>query len=130
MAQQAQEPILKQASKRVLASLGGSKGVPDVDGLAIVELDDDGTVLGINSQARKLCRLEKAQPVGQSFFVSVAPWAANQVFFGRFRKGVDDDAMDASFRYFLTFLTTPQEITVRLYRDAQSKRNWVLMGPA
>lgn len=112
-----------------LGQLAGYAKTSESAGLAVVELDDDGNVLAMNDAAKSLCNVGKMDPVGRPFFVAVAPWAANQVFSGRFRRGVDDDAMDETFRYMLTYLTSPKEITVRLYRDGSARRNWVLMGP-
>jgi hypothetical protein len=49
------------------------------------------------------------------------------MFWGRFRRGVDDDLMDVSFPYLVIDEGPSRSIWVRLYRHPVSKRNWVFM---
>jgi photoactive yellow protein len=100
-----------------------------VDGLAsaevgAVELDDDGALVFANKAA---CDFLASREPGDPFFTLAAPWASTGVFLGRFRKGVDDDEMDVIFPYVITFNRSPLSILVWLYRDPQTRKNWVFL---
>lgn len=100
-----------------------AEGLASAD-IGAVELDDDGALVYANKAA---CEYLASLDLGDPFFTQSAPWASSGAFLGRFRKGVDDDQMDVVFPYVLTFNRSPLSIMVRLYRDPQTRKNWVFL---
>jgi photoactive yellow protein len=119
--------ILEQLDERddVLSSL-------DVGAMC---LNDDGTVAALNEQALQLPGLEdtsdRSVVIGKNFFHDLAPSTNNNLFFGRFQKGLDRGELDARFPY--TFTSPAQEsqsFLVHLYRAPDSDDTWLFFRPS
>jgi photoactive yellow protein len=108
----------------------------DLDALdaGALRLADDGQIEAANEPARSLLpgqnAREESSLIGQNFFLQVAPSTNNNLFFGRFKQGVEEGAMDACFPY--TFIYPgegPTVLIVHLYRQRDRGTNWLLFRP-
>jgi photoactive yellow protein len=100
-----------------------------------IQLNDDGTVAALNEQALQLPGLEESTDrdavTGKNFFRDLAPSTNNNLFFGRFQKGLNRGELDARFPY--TF-TSPgrdsQSFLVHMYRAPSSDATWLFFRPS
>jgi photoactive yellow protein len=92
----------------------------------IVRLADDGTVEFYNRYESNLSGVAPSDAVGQNFFTRLAPCSNNQLFWGRFKEGVEAGTLDERFSYTFTYKVRPTLVDVRLYRD-EAGHNWVLI---
>jgi photoactive yellow protein len=92
----------------------------------IIRLDDDGTVEFYNRYESALSGVDPSDAIGKNFFTQLAPCSNNQLFQGRFEKGVRHDRLDERFTYTFTYKMRPTLVDVRLYRD-EDGQNWVLI---
>jgi photoactive yellow protein len=92
----------------------------------IIRLDDDGIVEFYNRYESELSGVDPDDAVGQNFFTQLAPCSNNQLFQGRFEKGVRKGRLDERFTYTFTYKMRPTLVDVRLYRD-EAGQNWVMI---
>jgi photoactive yellow protein len=102
--------------------------------VGVLQLDDQGIIQTLNERGRQFPGLDEpendAEVVGRRLFERV-PSTSNALFLGRFKKGVEQGAMDARFPYtFVTPGDRPTVFFVHLYRDEAHQTNWVLFRPA
>ena len=97
----------------------------------VVRLDDTGTVEFVNEAGLSLPGLKKHDNkttiVGKNFFFDLAPSTNNNLFFGRFKQGLNQGAMDARFPY--TFISPgqgPTVLIVHLHSKPNSNAQWLL----
>jgi photoactive yellow protein len=100
-----------------------------------IRLNDDGTVAALNEQALQLPDLEDVSSpdavVGKNFFNDLAPSTNNNLFFGRFRKGLDRGELDARFPYtFTSPAQDSQSFLVHLYRAPDRNDTWLFFRPS
>jgi photoactive yellow protein len=92
----------------------------------IVRVDDEGIVEFYNQYESNLAGIDPEDAVGRNFFTDLAPCSNNQLFWGRFKKGVRKGEMDERFTYTFTYKMRPTLVDVRLYRD-EANNNWVMI---
>jgi photoactive yellow protein len=64
---------------------------------------------------------------GTNFFTELAPCVNNGLVYGRFREGVAAGDLDTEMNYALTYRMRPVLAQMRLWRDAETATNWVLL---
>ena len=106
----------------------------DLD-VGAIRLNDDGTVAALNERALQLPGLEEISDrdavIGKNFFDELAPSTNNNLFFGRFRKGLSRDALDARFPYTFTGpAQDSQSFLVHLYRAPGRDTTWLFFRPS
>jgi photoactive yellow protein len=100
----------------------------DAAEFGIIEVDDDGVVQQYNRYESRLSGIDRGDTIGESFFETVAPCTYDRLFYGRFQKGVEQDALDAQFTFRFTYRMTPTTVKIRMHRD-ETERNWILVDP-
>jgi photoactive yellow protein len=100
----------------------------DAADFGIIEVDDDGFVQQYNRYESRLSGIDPEDTIGESFFETVAPCTYDRLFYGRFQKGVEQDALDAQFTFRFTYRMTPTTVKIRMHRD-ETGRNWILVNP-
>ncbi len=110
---------------RVLSTL--DQKTADEATIGVVEVDDAGVISIYNRYESELAGVLKDNAIGKNFFKEVAPCTNNRLFFGRFRQGVESGALDAAFNYTFTYKMKPTPVSIHLYRDTVSSRNFVFV---
>ena len=97
----------------------------------VIRLDNTGTVEFVNEAGLSLPGLKKQDNkttiVGKNFFFDLAPSTNNNLFFGRFKQGLNQGSMDARFPY--TFISPgqgPTVLIVHLHSKPKSDAQWLL----
>jgi len=97
----------------------------------VVRLDNTGTVEFVNEAGLSLPGLKKhdnkTTVVGKNFFFDLAPSTNNNLFFGRFKQGLNQGSIDARFPY--TFISPgqgPTVLIVHLHSKPKSDAQWLL----
>ncbi len=93
---------------------------------AVVRVDDAGTIIHTNRYECELSAVPDDRAVGRNYFTEIAPCTNNRLFYGTFRKGVANGAMNLLFFYTFTYKMSPTEVKVHLYRSPAGS-NWVLV---
>ncbi|HBP19272.1 MAG TPA: photoactive yellow protein [Planctomycetes bacterium] len=113
----------------VLESLGTfDRAQADASDFGVVKLDAEGKVLLYNRWESELAGVPVDQAEGKNFFTEVAPCTNNRLVFGRFKKGIEAQELDAEFNYTFTYKMKPTNVVLRLYRDPGSATNWVFVA--
>ncbi len=107
---------LRYASKRQLNSAP----------FGIVCVDDEGVVQFYNRAESEISGVEPKDALDTNFFTELAPCSNNRLFHGRFKKGVREGEMNASFSYTFTYKMRPKLVDIQLYRD-EDGYNWILV---
>jgi photoactive yellow protein len=102
----------------------------DLD-FGVVRLSENGVVQFVNEAGLDLPGLKKRDNkttiLGKNFFFEIAPSTNNNLFFGRFKQGINQGAMDARFPY--TFISPgrgPKVLVVHLHSKPASDAHWLL----
>jgi photoactive yellow protein len=116
----------------VLANLESlhTDALDDLD-FGVVRLSENGVVQFVNEAGLDLPGLKehdnKTTILGKNFFFELAPSTNNNLFFGRFKQGLNQGAMDARFPY--TFISPgqgPKVLVVHLHAKPDSDAQWLL----
>lgn len=94
-----------------------------------IQLSPEGLVLKYNAFESKLANLEKKNVIGKNFFKEVAPCTDVQEFYGRFRSGVAEKNLHATFRYHFAFKRNPTDMSVTLFYSGITETVWVFVKP-
>jgi photoactive yellow protein len=107
-----------------------SMSVDDLDRLpyGIIQLDSTGRILKYNAVESRLASLPQAEAIGKQFFTEIAPCTRVQEFYGRFKEGVIQEALDTSFRFHFAFKQNPRDVVVRLFYSRKSRSVWVVIS--
>ncbi|MFB6231328.1 MAG: PAS domain-containing protein [Salinibacter sp.] len=92
----------------------------------IIRIDDEGVVQFYNRYESNLSGIDPSEAVGTNFFTELAPCSNNPLFFGRFKEGIKEGALDEYFTYTFTYKMRPTLVDVHLYRD-QDGNNWIMI---
>ena len=115
-------------SQEQLSSLPSmSRAELDALDFGAVKVDDEGVIEIYNRYESELASVSVADAEGKSFFTQVAPCTNNNLFFGSFKKGVQEGELNALFPYTFTYRMRPTNVKVHIYRDAATRTNWVLV---
>ncbi|HHP7237087.1 hypothetical protein [Longibacter sp.] len=109
-----------------------SDQLDDLD-IGVIRLSDRGVVQFVNETGLELPglrrRKNKTTILGKNFFYELAPSTNNNLFFGRFKEGLNQGAMDARFPY--TFISPgqgPKVLMVHLHSKPDSDAQWLLFS--
>jgi len=109
-----------------------SDQLDDLD-IGVIRLSDRGAVQFVNEAGLELPGLsgrnDKTTILGKNFFYELAPSTNNNLFFGRFKEGLNQGAMDARFPY--TFISPgqgPKVLMVHLHSKPDSDAQWLLFS--
>ena len=92
----------------------------------VIRVDDAGEIQFYNRYESELAGVDPEDAEGKNFFTQVAPCTNNRLFFGRFKDGVENGSMDASFPYTFTYKLRPMLVDIRLHRGPDGS-NWILV---
>lgn len=108
----------------------GSEALDRLD-VGVVRLSKRGEVEFVNEAGLSLPGLKehdnKTTILGKNFFYDLAPSTNNNLFFGRFKQGLEEGAMDARFPY--TFISPgrgPTVLVVHLHSKPNTDAQWLL----
>ena len=90
----------------------------------VVGLDSDGIVEVYNRTEATNAGLDRDEVIGSSFFLSVAQCMNNFMVAQRFE---DEDELDTVLAYILTFRMRPTPVRLRLLKQADHGRRFVLV---
>jgi photoactive yellow protein len=97
--------------------------------MGVIQLSDDGKVLLYNATESRFSGIARQAAEGTHFFGELAPCCNNRIVFGRFRKGVDSNQLDAQFDYTFTYRMRPTNVRLHLFRDRETQTNWMTVTP-
>jgi photoactive yellow protein len=100
----------------------------DAASIGIVQVDDQGTIKLYNKWESEMADVPVPSAEGRNFFTQVAPCTNNRLFFGKFKDGVAQGALDAEFNYTFSYKMKPTNVQIRLFRHAPSRTNWVFVA--
>lgn len=89
----------------------------------VVRLDSENIVDRYNVHEARSSGLSKDHVVGRHFFFDVAPCMNNYLVGER----MEEEALDVTLPYVLTFRMRPTPVRLRLLHAAGSTRRWVLI---
>ncbi len=124
----ADDPLLSEDSLARLDDLPPD----DLDALpaGVFRLTDRGIVQDANAKALRWPGADDNSPdalVGAHFFREVAPGTDNDLFRGRFEKGIDRGKMDEQFLYtYVSARATATNLAVHLHRTSDQSANWIV----
>lgn len=125
------EPLLAQDALENLPAQSPS-ALNDMN-IGIIRLDDEGRVRFANDRSTRILPGVDGSTGSvmkdRNFFLSIAPGANSSLFRGRFKHGVENDALDEQFVYTFIHPAEPRKnLRIRLFRAGQDD-NWILMRP-
>lgn len=92
-----------------------------------VRVDDSGRVQRYNRYEFELVNIAQIDAVGRNFFQELAPFTNNRLVFGRFKDGIASGSLDAEITYAFSYKMRPALVVIHLYRDPNTKTNWVMI---
>lgn len=95
----------------------------------VIQLDDDGRIIEYNAFEQQFAGRRRADVLGRRFFTDVAPCTNNRLLRGRFREGIAAGAMDWSTDYTFTYKVAPRVVRLHMFRDTETRTNWLLVHP-
>jgi photoactive yellow protein len=101
--------------------------VADAQPFGVVKVDDAGVVQLYNKWEQAMGGFAASHAEGRNFFTQIAPCTNNRLVFGKFKDGVAKNELDTEFNYTFTYKMKPTNVTLRLYRHAASRTNWVFV---
>ncbi len=103
----------------------------ELDGLdvGVIEVDDSGCVLFYSRREAEFSGMSPERVVGKNFFTDVAPCTNNRIIYQPFREGVARGQLDLTIEYTFSLKMSPTNVQIHMYRDAATKRNWILIDP-
>jgi photoactive yellow protein len=101
----------------------------DIDALdfGCVQVSDSGVVQIYNRWESEFANVPQEAAIGRNFFRELAPCTNNRLIFGRFKDGVTAEELDVIVSYAFTYKMRPTLVDVHLYRDPDTRTNWVLV---
>lgn len=97
--------------------------------VGVIQCTDSGKILFYNKAQAEFAKRSPEDVQGQNFFTEVAICCSNPLFYGAFKRGISTEDLDIEFNYAFTFRVKPTLVRVRLYRDASTRTNWILIKP-
>ena len=99
-----------------------------VDGLevGVIHVDDVGVIKLYSARESKIAGVAVEAAEGRNFFTEVAPCTNNRLLFGRFKSGVAANELNFTIPYTFTYRMKPTNVYLQLYRDRETRTNWIL----
>jgi photoactive yellow protein len=114
-----------------LASCGNcDRSTADNAPFGVVKVDDSGKILLYNKWEADMAGITPTNAEGKNFFTQVSPCSNNGLFFGTFKKGVASGHMNVVFPYTFTYKMRPTNVKIHLYRDGNTKSNFIFVTKA
>ena len=106
-----------------------NKSRSDIDNLdfGVIKADDNGIIQLYNKYETTIANYDPASVEGKNFFTEVAPCTDNRIFHGQFKKGVANNNLDTAMPYTFTYKISPTNVNIQMYRDNDTKTNWILV---
>ena len=92
-----------------------------------IKVDDKGQILIYNRAESEVGGYASRDVEGKNFFTQIAVCTNNDIFFGSFRQGVGENNLNLLFNYTFTYKIAPLNVRVHLYRDADTRSNFILV---
>ncbi len=92
-----------------------------------IKLDTEGRILKYNLYEAKLAERDPQEVIGQNFFTEVAPCTNVQEFAGRYRTGIAEGNLNATFPYRFLFPKRAVDVEITLILNPDSKSAWVFV---
>jgi photoactive yellow protein len=93
----------------------------------VVKVDASGRILLYNHYEAQLAGVAPSTAEGKNFFTEIAPCTNNKLFFGRFKKGIEQGELDAAFSYTFTYKMKPTNVAIQMKHDKETGTNWVFV---
>jgi len=93
----------------------------------VICVDDKGIIKIFNRHEGEKAGLDARSVIGKNFFTEIAPCTNNQIFYGSFKKGVEERKMDLIFPYTFTYKMKPTPVKIHLYRGPARPINWIFV---
>jgi photoactive yellow protein len=93
----------------------------------VICVDDRGIIKIFNKYEGDRAGIDSKQAIGKNFFTEIAPCTNNQIFYGSFKKGVEERKMDLIFPYTFTYKMKPTPVKIHLYRGPARPINWIFV---
>ncbi|MEO1483980.1 MAG: helix-turn-helix domain-containing protein [Myxococcota bacterium] len=97
--------------------------------VGVIQLDDAGFVRLYNLAESGFAGIPVDEAEGQHFFGELAPCTKNRIIYGRFKEGVRSNQLDFRILYTFTYRMRPTNVELHLYRDSETRTNWILVDP-
>ena len=97
--------------------------------VGVIQLSDTGRVLLYNATETRFSGLKREDAEGKHFFGELAPCCNNRLVYGRFKRGVEEDNLDVFIDYTFTYRMRPTNVRLHLYRDVETRSNWMTVEP-
>jgi photoactive yellow protein len=99
----------------------------DLLDFGVISVDDKGVIKIFNKYEGERANVDPKLAIGKNSFTDIAPCTNNQIFFGSFKKGVEDRKMDLIFPYTFTYKMKPTPVKIHLYRGPARPNNWIFV---
>lgn len=96
----------------------------------VIKVADSGKILLYNTWESEMSGIATANAEGKNFFTQVSPCSNNGLFFGTFKKGIASGHMNVVFPYTFTYKMRPTNVKIHLYRDGDTKSNFIFVTKA
>ncbi|MEM6288770.1 MAG: hypothetical protein AAF845_16650 [Bacteroidota bacterium] len=97
---------------------------------AVIAIDEQGTVAAFHEPDGELGGLDALETVGKGFFTEVAPSTNNRLFYGRYKRGLFDGALDTAFPYTFLHGADSDNLVVQIHRAKGATHSWILLRRA
>ncbi len=92
-----------------------------------VKVDDSGTILVYNRTQSDFAGFKPRDVEGKNFFTQLGVCTNNDIFFGTFKKGIAENNLNVLFMYTFTYKIAPTNVKVHMYRDDETRSNFLLI---
>jgi photoactive yellow protein len=93
----------------------------------IVKVDSSGRIQLYNHYEAQLAGVAPSSAEGKNFFTEIAPCTNNKLFFGRFKKGMEQGELDVNFNYTFTYKMKPTNVAIHMLHEKDTGSNWVFV---
>ena len=120
--------LMREGTRRIPQSLPVmTRAEIDALDFGVVQLDDQGHVILYNEWESRFSGFSVDRVQGRSFFGKIAPCTNNDIIYGAFKRGVESGTLDTEIEYTFTYRMEPQNVRLHLYRDPETRTNWLLV---
>ncbi len=111
--------------QNALAKLDDSK----VDELTFgaVKVDKDGKILAYNEAESQITGRKKENVLGKNFFTEVAPCTKTDIFYGKFKEGVEKGDLNVLFEYTFDYQMAPTKVKVHMKKSLTDEHYWIFV---
>lgn len=108
-----------------------SAEVADKLNFGFIRMDDEGVVEIYNTWEMELADMHRSAVVNRNFFKDIAPCTHNRIFYHSLLSSVQNgEALDKRMKYTFTYRITPTPVDIRMVRDAERHKFYMLIKRA